>query len=178
MQETFRIRRADAGDADGLSRLAAATFPLACPPTTPAQDIAHHIAAELNAERFLEYMAAPDTEFHVAEDGSGLIGYLMLVAGALGAPPLPGRAPMEVRRIYVDPQWHGRAVAQALMATAAQRAAASGCDCLWLGTNQANDRAIAFYRSAGFSTFGTRTFQVGCSIECDYVLARGLRAAG
>lgn len=172
MSRSFLIRAAEKADAAALALLAARTFPLACPPGVPAADIVGHVDQELSAAKFTEHLAEPGTELHVAESAADLIGYTMLVQTAAGAPPLPGRRPMELRRIYVDPQWHGAGVAAALMADAVRRSAALDFDCIWLGTNQGNERAIAFYRKQGFDVMGTRTFQVGCSVQCDYVLAR------
>jgi len=161
-------------DADRLSRLAAATFPLACPPSTPQADIDRHIRTELGASRFRELLSTPGIELHVADDGGVLVGYLMIVTEGGDAPALPGNRPVELRRIYVDPSRHGRGVADALMARAVDRAREHGADCLWLGTNQQNARALSFYRRHGFTEIGTRTFRVGSSIECDFVLARSV----
>jgi len=171
----FQIRQAGPADIPELARVAQRTFPLACPPTTPATDIQQHISNELNERAFLAHMDSPVTEFHVAVASTGqIIGYLMLVATAAGAPDLPGTQPLEVRRIYVDEAWQGRGVGAALMDLAVARARSQQFDCLWLGTNQENHNAVAFYRRLGYGHVGTRTFQVGCSVECDFVLARSL----
>lgn len=172
MSRSYLIRAAEKSDAASLALLAARTFPLACPPAVPAADIVAHVEQELTAARFAAHLEEPGTEIFAAISGTDLIGYSMVVPTSAGAPQLPGRTPMELRRIYVDPQWHGAGVAAALMTDAVHRAASLGFDCLWLGTNKGNDRAIAFYRKMGFEVMGTRTFQVGCSVECDYVMAR------
>lgn len=174
---TAAVAAATAADAARLADFAAATFPLACPPDTPRADIDRHIRAELSAERFRELRVRPGIEFHVADEAGTLVGYIMIVVGAGGAPAPPGSSAVELRRIYVDPARHGRGVADALMARAMARARGLGGDWLWLGTNQHNARAIAFYHRHGFAEVGTRTFRVGCSIECDYVLARPLPPA-
>lgn len=85
-----------------------------------------------------------------------------------------GQRPMELRRIYVHPDWHGHAVGSALMTDALEQAREANHDVVWLGTNELNGRAIAFYRRHGFEVIGSKTFQVGQSIECDHVMARAL----
>jgi len=171
----FQIRQAGPADTPDLAQVAQRTFPLACPPATPAADIQQHISNELSERAFLAHMDSPVTEFQVAVASDGqIIGYLMLVVTAAGAPNLPGTQPLEVRRIYVDEAWQGRGVGAALMDLAVVRARNQQLDCLWLGTNQENHTAVAFYRRLGFEHVGTRTFQVGCSVECDFVLARSL----
>lgn len=175
MASDFQIRQAGPADTPDLAQVAQRTFPLACPPATPAADIQQHISNELSERAFLAHMDSPVTEFQVAVASDGqIIGYLMLVVTAAGAPNLPGTQPLEVRRIYVDEAWQGRGVGAALMDLAVVRARNQQLDCLWLGTNQENHTAVAFYRRLGFEHVGTRTFQVGCSVECDFVLARSL----
>jgi len=44
---------------DELAAVAARTFPLACPPSTPADNIASFIDTNLTATRFAEYLADP-----------------------------------------------------------------------------------------------------------------------
>ncbi len=164
-------RRATPDDADAIARLAARTFADACPPHTPQEAIAAHIATELTAERFRALM--PGARFFVvdSDDGDEVCGYLML---AFDAPPIATDwvHPLELRRIYVDVP--GSGVAGALMATAIEQA--RGHDVIWLGTNQLNARAIRFYTKHGFEIMGKRTFVVGGVEEADYVMARTVEA--
>jgi ribosomal protein S18 acetylase RimI-like enzyme len=117
-----------------------------------------------------------DAEFYVIDGPDRLRGYTML---AFDPPPLEGdwRRPLEVKRIYVEPASHGTGLAQELMDVAVQRARQGGHDWIWLGTNEQNERALAFYSRAGFQVVGRRTFSVAHSIECDFVLARRLEVS-
>ena len=45
---------------------------------------------------------------------------------------------------------------------------------IWLGVNQQNARAQAFYVRSGFAVVGTKHFTVGTRVEDDYVLERPL----
>jgi ribosomal protein S18 acetylase RimI-like enzyme len=81
---------------------------------------------------------------------------------------------MEIVRFYVDRPWHGRGVAQTLMAAAASMARAAGARTLWLGVWERNERAIAFYRKSGFADVGTKIFVLGTDHQRDLVLARPL----
>ena len=49
------IEPAAVSDAEALSRLAAATFALACPPGTPQRDIDSYIDSELQPRHFLDH---------------------------------------------------------------------------------------------------------------------------
>ena len=55
---TARVRVARSDEAAALAELAAATFPLACPPHTSAEAITDFIRTVLAAENFASYLAA------------------------------------------------------------------------------------------------------------------------
>lgn len=84
-------------------------------------------------------------------------------------PTAPGD--IELKRIYLLSRWHGTGAGRALMQAAIAHARACGAPNLLLGVYQGNDRAVAFYRRAGFETVGTRRFQVGEGVYDDLVMA-------
>jgi ribosomal protein S18 acetylase RimI-like enzyme len=85
------------------------------------------------------------------------------------------RPAAELSKMYVLPDRHGSGVATALMSRAVATAEDWGVACVWLGVNQANQRAQRFYTKSGFTISGTRTFQVGAGRESDYVMVRASR---
>jgi ribosomal protein S18 acetylase RimI-like enzyme len=153
-------------DADELAALAARTFPLACPPATAPENIASFIDTNLSAERFAEYLADPQRAILTAVLDGRIIGYVMLIRGVADD--------AELSKIYVLPDYHGGGVSTALMDLALATAEKWGAGRVWLGVNQANQRAQRFYAKSGFKINGTRTFQVGVSIENDYLMVREL----
>lgn len=175
---TARIRRAGPGDADALAVLAAATFPLACPPWSTPEDHAAFIAAHLTAASFEGYLADPARDLLVAEGDGVLVGYTMLVAGepydADTAAVVPLRPTVELSKCYVLPGWHGGGVAGSLMTASIASARARGAAGVWLGVNGVNERAQAFYRRSGFEQVGERRFRVGDQVHHDLVLHRAL----
>ncbi|WP_210508464.1 GNAT family N-acetyltransferase [Naasia sp. SYSU D00057] len=169
-----RIRIAGPGDAAALAELAAATFPLACPPEATAESIAAHIAAHLSADAFTRYLADPATTVLVVDDGGELIGYTMLVACD---PPDPdvaaaveARPTVELSKVYLLADRYGGGVAAQLMAATLARAAGDGAASVWLGVNQGNARAIRFYSKSGFGIAGVRTYRVGPQLMHDHVM--------
>ena len=162
-----RVRVADSGDAAELAEVAAATFPLACPPTTRAGDIAATIAAYLSEECFAGYLRDPDRRVLAARDGGRIVGYAMLVRDGTGPSTV-----VELSKIYLSPAQHRTGAAAALMEAGLTWAADVGAQSVWLGVNQTNRRAQRFYRKHGFEITGTRTFTLGQSVEDDYVMTR------
>ena len=154
-------------DAAELADVAARTFPLACPPSTAPEDIASFIDTNLSAERFAEYLADPQRAILTAERDGRIIGYAMLVRGAAGDTA-------ELSKMYVLPEYHGGGVSTALIDLTLATAEEWGARRVWLGVNEANQRAQRFYAKSGFSINGTRTFQVGARREDDYIMVREL----
>jgi ribosomal protein S18 acetylase RimI-like enzyme len=168
----------DPADADELAEVAAATFPLACPPELTAEDVADFVTNNLSPRNFLAYMAAPDQHVFTAIDTSSgrIVGYALLVdaepddsdvRAAITERPLT-----MVSKLYVLPGFHGRSVSTALMSAAFVHAAERGSARIWLGVNQQNRRAQRFYEKMGFAVVGRKTFVVNGKTCNDFVLAR------
>jgi ribosomal protein S18 acetylase RimI-like enzyme len=58
------------------------------------------------------------------------------------------------------------------MQAALKRAQSLGCDVVWLGVWDRNERAIEFYRKWGFEEFGDQPFQLGIDVQNDLLMAR------
>jgi ribosomal protein S18 acetylase RimI-like enzyme len=70
--------------------------------------------------------------------------------------------------------WHGRGVAQALMARVVAEAVAAGANTLWLGVWEHNHRARAFYGKCGFADVGEHVFLFGTDPQTDRVMVKPL----
>lgn len=173
---THEIRTATADDAGQLAELAAATFPLACPPGSSSADIAAHLAATLGEANFRAYLADPDVTVLVIDALGGLRGYSLLVARPTQDPDVAAvltELPCtELSKCYVHPDHHGLGAAAELMHASIASAAAAGARGLWLGVNDQNARAIRFYEKSGFRKIGTKSFKLGNSLEHDFVMER------
>ena len=193
----FGIRRATAADAPALAQLAALTFPLACPPDSPAHEVAAFIAQNLGPENFASYLADPlrvlfvaeeHAEVHAQERGQEqgqdesapiqgrLLAYTMLVdapptAQDVAAVVSDGDA-VEFSKCYAHQDTHGSGVATSIMTASLEWIDTQGRRQTWLGVNSENVRAQKFYRKHGFAVTGTRSFQLGTKTEHDYVMVR------
>jgi len=174
---TVHVCTAGTADLPELAAVAAQTFPLACPPSSTAENIATFIAEQLSQQRFADYIADPDRVVLIARQDARILGYAMLIRGVpdddddvVRAVPL--RPAVELSKIYVLPDGHGAGVAAALMNEALGRARGLDAKCVWLGVNQQNQRAQRFYAKHGFSVNGTKTFRLGAGIENDFLMVR------
>lgn len=168
-----RVRPAVPTDSGHFARIGAATFALACPPSTPPKDLEAYIATELSAARFEQDIACGTKSLFSAEAAEEVVGYMMLCRE--GAPQaVRAENPLELRRLYAMPQHHGRGVAASLLAEAITEAIRHANDALWLTVSVENHRAINFYRKHGFSAVGEQQFKVGSDIHRDLVMSRSL----
>ncbi|MFR9750285.1 N-acetyltransferase family protein [Nocardia sp. 004] len=168
------VDRAGLWDAEALSDIAAATFPLACPPDATPADIETFITDVLSSERFGEYLSDPARVVFKALTRGDIVGYAMLIGGEPTDPAVAevvGPRPVaEISKMYVLPGHHGTGVSTALMRAALDWARSEGYPGVWLGVNQENTRARRFYTKHGFTVAGTKTFTVGNQLHHDYVM--------
>lgn len=170
------VRPARSSDAAALAAVAAATFPLACPPHTTEAAKADFIAKHLTETSFEGYLADPQRELFLAEVDGEPVGYAMVVLGepsdSDAAAAITARPTAELSKLYVMPAQHGAGAASALMDAAVQAARTRGAAGVWLGVNQENARANRFYEKSGFARVGTKRFLVGDRWEDDFVRER------
>jgi ribosomal protein S18 acetylase RimI-like enzyme len=86
----------------------------------------------------------------VAEVGGQLAGYIQ---GDLGRPhPILVEPPKaKIGNLWVQPQHRRKGLASALVAAYITAAKGAGIDCIEVGTLGTDERAVAFWRSVGFS---------------------------
>ena len=170
----FAIRRCTPADAETVATLGARLFTQAYGATHPEPELGRYLARSFNTELFARELADPRVRVLIIEATDRTpLGYAHMRA-TTGAPPgdVVGDHPVEIIRFYVDAQWHGRGLAQALMAACESEARAMGADVLWLDVWQEAPRPRAFYHRAGFRIVGTTTFAFGERQDADYVMAR------
>jgi ribosomal protein S18 acetylase RimI-like enzyme len=172
------IRPAVPADAAALAVVAAATFPLACPPHTSDEAKADFIAKNLTETSFTGYLADPDRALFLAEIDGAPVGYTMLVFGephdADVAAAITLRPTVELSKVYVLPGHHGAGVSSALLDASLGEARAREAVGIWLGVNEENARANRFYEKSGFVRVGSKKFLVGERWEDDFVRERRL----
>jgi GNAT superfamily N-acetyltransferase len=170
-QDTPLIRRAGVRDAALLAQLGARTFSDTFAAENKPEDMAAYLSASFSPERQTEELLDALTAYFIAEVDGEAVGYAQLHAGV--APECVARdAPVELVRLYVTRQWHGRGgVSAALMRACIDEARRAGRRTLWLGVWERNARAQAFYRKWGFQQVGEHIFQLGSDPQNDVLMA-------
>lgn len=168
------IREANAGDAAVLADLARRTFYDTFAHNNDPTDMALHLKSAYGEPIQAGELADPDVTTLLVEEGGVAIAYAQVRADHVPeCVSDPGA--VELWRFYVDQPWHGRGVAQALMARVQEVARQRGSKTVWLGVWEKNDRARAFYAKCGFTDAGEHIFLFGTDPQTDLVMTLALR---
>jgi len=174
---TPTIRRATTADAAALAELAARTFRDTFGADNAPEDLALHLATAYGIEQQTREIDDPTMHTLVAEHAGTLVAFAQLRTGHAPA-CVSGPAPIEIWRFYLSTEWHGRGLAQSLMAEVFDTARRAEAATLWLGVWERNPRAIAFYRRAGYVDVGAHVFVVGTDRQTDRILVTSLAHMG
>ena len=167
------IRRGTAADASTLAALARETFFDTFASTNDAADMALHLERAYGVAQQTAELTDPAITTLLVDESGETVAYAQIRAGH--APTcVTGAAPTELWRFYVQRGWHGRGIAQALLARVVDEAMAGGAKTLWLGVWEHNHRARAFYGKSGFADVGEHVFLFGTDPQTDRVMARPL----
>ncbi len=118
------------------------------------------LTAELLDENVFIYFATLDDQ---------VIGYVKLNTGP-SQTEIKEDQGLEIERIYVLRQFHGKAVGQLLYKHALNIARERNAEYIWLGVWEKNLRAIQFYKKNGFIAFDKHLFKLGDDEQIDIMM--------
>jgi ribosomal protein S18 acetylase RimI-like enzyme len=165
----MKIRYGTMDDAKMLSELGARTFYDTFAKDNTPENLAAYLKRSFSLEIQLNELSQPDIIFLIAEIEGSQLGYAQLILNS-NDEAIKGIRPLEIRRIYSSQQYLGKGVGKELMRATISEARQRGCDCVWLGVWEKNQRAIDFYKKWGFREVGTHIFSVGDDPQNDFVM--------
>ncbi len=168
------IRTATVADAAVVAELARRTFYDTFASTNDPADMALHLESSYGVEQQTREIADRDITTLLVEIDGQPAAYAQVRADHV-PDCVADRAAVELWRFYVDRQWHGRGIAQALMTRVKEVAREGGAKTLWLGVWERNDRARAFYVKCGFADVGEHIFLFGNDPQTDRVMVAALQ---
>ena len=168
------IRTATAADAAVVADLARRTFYDTFAATNDPADMAMHLQSAYGVDQQTREIADRDVTTLLVEVEGQAVAYAQVRAGHVPK-CVSDRTAVELWRFYVDREWHGRGIAQALMTRVKAVARERGAKTLWLGVWERNDRARAFYVKCGFADVGEHIFLFGTDPQTDRVMVTTLQ---
>jgi ribosomal protein S18 acetylase RimI-like enzyme len=107
--------------------------------------------------------------FYFATLNNNVIGYLKLNFSA-SQTELQDFKSLEIERIYVLKEFHGKGVGQLLFNKALEIAQQNKSTFIWLGVWEHNPRAIKFYAKNDFVAFDKHIFKLGTDDQTDILM--------
>jgi ribosomal protein S18 acetylase RimI-like enzyme len=176
MSETnLKIRRGTVEDAETLAPLAVKIFndTFAANPLNKPEDMKAYITEFMSVAAFEQELADENSIFFIAEIEDKIVGYAKLQEHST-EDCVSDKNPIELCRLYVSHEFHGKGIAKQLMDECFAEAHRKNFQTMWLGVWEFNFRAQKFYEKLGFSKVGKHIFQLGSDPQTDFVMEKKL----
>jgi ribosomal protein S18 acetylase RimI-like enzyme len=174
--ESVLIRQATALDAAMLAEFAERCFRGTFARDNRPDDMERYVSAAFGVAVQRAEITDPGAVVLLAETGNELAGYAH-VRRWIAPAEIQSSSPIELKRFYIAPAWHGQGLASRLMEAVVDVAEQFGGDVIWLAVWERNPRAISFYRKCGFTNAGSQPFLLGDDEQTDRIMIRRMRVA-
>lgn len=165
----FSIRQIGLADVAVLQEISISTFAEAFSAKNTVENMNWYLGSAYATAQLCSELLNPDSEFYFAELDGRAIGYLKLNFG-MAQTELREDNGLEIQRIYVLNEFHGKKVGQLLIDKALAIARMKGLAYVWLGVWEENPKAIRFYEKNGFIAFDEHTFRFGDEDQRDIMM--------
>jgi ribosomal protein S18 acetylase RimI-like enzyme len=163
-----KIIRVTTEDLAELQKICRETFYETFSEQNTEENMKRYLEEDFSAEKLTKELQEKNTEFYFATLHDKVIGYLKLNFGKSHLEK--DKNALEIERIYVLKEFHGKNVGQLLFETAIQKAKQKNLTYVWLGVWEHNLRAIQFYKKNGFIEFGKHPFILGDDKQTDILM--------
>ena len=152
-----------------LQEIGRQTFAETFSSTNSEENMKTYLEEGFSVEKLTAELQNPESEFYFATLNEVVIGYLKINFGQAQTEVQEGNS-LEIERIYVLQDFHGKKVGQLLYEKAIQIAKNKKVAFVWLGVWEENHRAIQFYTKNGFVAFDQHIFRLGDDEQTDIMM--------
>jgi hypothetical protein len=163
------IQKVTLENIDQLQQIGRQTFFETFSSGNTEENMKKYLEEELSITKLTTELNDNNAEFYFAKDDEKVIGYLKLNFGQSQTELQDDKA-LEIERIYVLKEYHGKSVGQLLYDKAIQIARKKSAEYVWLGVWEENLRAINFYKKNGFVEFDKHIFKLGNDEQTDIMM--------
>jgi ribosomal protein S18 acetylase RimI-like enzyme len=156
-------------EAKRLQHIGRLTFSETFAAVNTEENMNKYLDEEFALSKLKEELNQKNSEFYFAELGNKLIGYSKINVGQAQTEIRDDKA-LEIERIYVLHEFHGKNVGKILLEKAIKQAIKRKLDYIWLGVWEENPRAIRFYEKNGFKAFDKHIFTLGDDKQTDILM--------
>ncbi|MBA4318517.1 MAG: GNAT family N-acetyltransferase [Flavobacterium sp.] len=163
------IRKATISDLQIIQKISKQTFTETFAAVNTAENMENYFRENFNSAQVASEINNLNSAFYLAVLDSKTVGYLKLNFGNAQTEIYNAKS-MEIHRIYVLKEFHGKKIGQLLLDKAIKIAQQSGFEYIWLGVWEGNHRALQFYSKNGFVEFDKHIFTLGDDIQTDLLM--------
>ena len=167
--ENFEIKRVTLNDIDHLQKIGRQTFYETFSEVNSEENMKDYLEKGFSSEKLTVELTDSNSEFYFATLNDEVIGYLKINFGTSQTELKDDKA-LEIERIYVSKEFHGKKVGQLLYDKAIEVAKQKDTEYVWLGVWEENLRALSFYRKNGFVEFDKHLFKLGDDEQTDLMM--------
>lgn len=165
----IKVKQVTINDINQLKEIGRQTFYETFAGSNTEDDMQRYLDESFSETKLTAELTDPNSEFYFATLDNKVIGYLKLNFGQ-SQTELKDNKALEIERIYVLKDFHGKKVGQILYDQAIQIAKQKNADYVWLGVWEENPRAINFYKKNGFVEFDKHIFKLGNDEQTDIMM--------
>jgi ribosomal protein S18 acetylase RimI-like enzyme len=173
--DSIIIRKATLQDIGQLQKIGRETFFETFSEVNTKENMATYLEEGFSLEKLTSELENKNSEFYFALLDGNIIGYLKLNFGQ-SQTELKEEGALEIERIYVLKEFHGKRVGQLLYDKAISIANEKKAEYVWLGVWEENPRAMQFYKKNGFVEFDKHIFRLGNDEQTDIMMKLKLNA--
>lgn len=167
------LRIIDKNDISELQKISRTTFYETFVDSNSESDMELFLENSFNKKRLESELSNSESIFYFAKYKNKVVGYLKLNIGKAQNEQLLKNS-LEIERIYVLSEYHGKSVGKILFDKALEIAQKEKVEYVWLGVWENNNRAIRFYEKNGFVKFSKHKFIVGTDEQTDVIMKKKL----
>ena len=165
----IEVTKVTLNDIDRLQKIGKQTFYETFAAGNTEENMTKYLDEGFSAEKLTTELNDNNAEFYFATLDDNVIGYLKLNFGQ-SQTELQDDKGLEIERIYVLKEFHGKSVGQLLYNQSIKIARQKNMDYVWLGVWEENPRAIHFYKKNGFVEFDKHIFKLGNDEQTDIMM--------
>ncbi|SFH06203.1 GNAT family N-acetyltransferase [Pedobacter insulae] len=170
----MNIRKVTLNDILQLQQIGRQSFSETFSSSNTEENMRTYLEEGFSTEKLSGELNNEDSAFYFALSENDTVGYLKVNFGKSQTELQDDRA-LEIERIYVLKEFHGKKVGQILYEKAIEIAKQKSCNYVWLGVWEENLRAISFYKKNGFVEFDKHIFKLGDDEQTDIMMKLKLK---
>ncbi|MFA4867983.1 MAG: GNAT family N-acetyltransferase [Pedobacter sp.] len=171
--KNIEVKRITHNEVEQLQQIGRQTFFETFSEGNTEENMKKYLEEGFSLEKLTMELNNGSSAFYFALLNNEAIGYLKLNFGRSQTELQDDKA-LEIERIYVLEEFHGKKVGQVLYEKAMQIAKQISAQYVWLGVWEENPRAIGFYKKNGFLEFDRHIFKLGDDEQTDIMMKKKL----